>query len=341
MASSFDWESTPAAARARLEQLDIEIAKLQRLMDPLLAEHERCQQALADYKYPVLTLPAEITSESPSFLLQICRQWRDVALTTPALWSTVALTVDSVDHIRQRRLLHAWLQRSGNCPLSIELASSVGLAGESDEDEETQILIEFVDSLACYATRWQDMEIILPCEGLRRITGSMPLLRSVNIGPFDWEERPETPFQSINDNTALVTNHDPHCGGSLLHEAVEVLRQTTTLEHCTLTIYDGDPSAAFLIPSLPLRSLTLSYVDAPSESAAARVPQLLAALNLPLLETLAVHELYLGLDPIAALSRVCPDRYPRQIEIFSAHTPREIYAAAFPLASLSVHESSV
>ncbi|KAJ7633189.1 hypothetical protein FB45DRAFT_745939 [Roridomyces roridus] len=129
--------STLAAARARISQLDIEIEKLQRLMDPLLAEREKCSQTVADFKYPVLTLPPEITSEiflqflpsyperpnvigpqSPPFLLQICRQWRDVALATPALWSTVDLFLDNPRYdAQQKDLLERWLRRSGNCGL--------------------------------------------------------------------------------------------------------------------------------------------------------------------------------------------------------------------------------
>ncbi|KAJ6560151.1 hypothetical protein B0H19DRAFT_945240, partial [Mycena capillaripes] len=66
------------------------------------------QERLNSFKYPVLTLPAEIISEifvhflpiypscppltgflSPTLLTQICRKWRHIALTTPALWRAI------------------------------------------------------------------------------------------------------------------------------------------------------------------------------------------------------------------------------------------------------------
>ncbi|KAJ7277352.1 hypothetical protein C8J57DRAFT_1024804, partial [Mycena rebaudengoi] len=69
-------------------------------------EHRRAviQAELNLYTYPVLTLPPEITSEifvqslpshdpvvpypseSPLIFLRICRAWRLLALSTPALW---------------------------------------------------------------------------------------------------------------------------------------------------------------------------------------------------------------------------------------------------------------
>ncbi|KAJ7633162.1 hypothetical protein FB45DRAFT_745848, partial [Roridomyces roridus] len=80
--------------------------------DAIPLEREKLHQELAHYKYPVLTLPTEITSEifiqflppyparpaivgkrSPSFLLRICRTWRNVALSTPALWCAVRLHI--------------------------------------------------------------------------------------------------------------------------------------------------------------------------------------------------------------------------------------------------------
>ncbi|KAJ7633254.1 hypothetical protein FB45DRAFT_1148910, partial [Roridomyces roridus] len=132
-----------SAARDRIAELDLEIEDLQHSLEPRLHERSQLCQSLASHRYPVLTLPAEVTSEiftqflppfpqrpslvgplSPSFLLRICRQWRDIALGTPALWSTMELDIDSEDkklHARQLGLLDSWLQRSGHCPLSIAL----------------------------------------------------------------------------------------------------------------------------------------------------------------------------------------------------------------------------
>ncbi|KAJ7633179.1 hypothetical protein FB45DRAFT_832669 [Roridomyces roridus] len=360
--------SALAATRARIAQLDVEIERLQRLLDPLLAERDKCQQTIVDYKYPILTLPAEIASEiflqfipsyperpsfwgfqSPSFLFQICRQWRDVALTTPALWSTMELVLElSGYHAQQLDLLKIWLERSGGCGLSIRLEYI------EDEDDDIGIIGECVDALLCHVSRWQDMEIIAPFEDLRKIAGSMPLLRSVTIGTECWPDvLPEAPAALFTNAPALkhvvlAKTFNPflvalpwsqvttlEAQALYAREAIEILRHTTVLEDCAVTIHNGQPSTASSIPPLPLRSLgslRLQSVAGITDG----MCQFFKALRLPVLQTLSVREAFLGLDPVATLSAVCPNGCPQEIEIFHARTPQEVYAGAFPLASLTV-----
>ncbi|KAJ7470992.1 hypothetical protein FB451DRAFT_324350 [Mycena latifolia] len=89
--------------------------------------------------YPVLTLPTEIVSEifthfvpvypacpplvgllSPSTLGQVCRKWRQIAISTPSLWRAIRLDLDNrINRPTQLRLLDTWLERSRTSPLSI------------------------------------------------------------------------------------------------------------------------------------------------------------------------------------------------------------------------------
>ncbi|KAJ7688513.1 hypothetical protein B0H14DRAFT_2421126 [Mycena olivaceomarginata] len=93
----------------------------------------RCIKALANRKYPIVTLPPEITSEifihfnvpplsaktSPSLLSQVCGQWRLVAMTLPKLWSTFQVHHSLSEN--QLALLNAFLERSQRCLLSISI----------------------------------------------------------------------------------------------------------------------------------------------------------------------------------------------------------------------------
>ncbi|KAJ7633192.1 hypothetical protein FB45DRAFT_914570 [Roridomyces roridus] len=96
--------------------------------------------------------------------------------------------VGRYDHVRQRHLLDTWLQRSGDCPLSIQLGYSEELlANDAEEEEEgfdsgNRVILRFIESLRCHASRWQEMDISLPFDVLRSIAEPMPLLCTVAIG---------------------------------------------------------------------------------------------------------------------------------------------------------------
>ncbi|KAF7322296.1 F-box domain-containing protein [Mycena chlorophos] len=94
-----------ALLRNRIAMLDVEIPVLENALKTLLEERKWAQEQLDAYAYPVLTLPNEVVSDiflqyippyperppllgdaSPTNLLQICRRWREIALSTPALW---------------------------------------------------------------------------------------------------------------------------------------------------------------------------------------------------------------------------------------------------------------
>ncbi|KAJ7101966.1 hypothetical protein C8R44DRAFT_592213, partial [Mycena epipterygia] len=81
-----------------------EIARYKTYLERLEEEQSTLEASLALLVYPVLTLPTEITSRifvdclpthgriipspstAPLVLAQICRHWRDIALSTCKLW---------------------------------------------------------------------------------------------------------------------------------------------------------------------------------------------------------------------------------------------------------------
>ncbi|KAJ7934758.1 hypothetical protein B0H13DRAFT_1508836, partial [Mycena leptocephala] len=59
--------------------------------------------------------------QSPTLLAQVCRQWRDIAMSSPRLWNSLQLDLDPKILPQQLILLRSWLTRSGTCPLSIAI----------------------------------------------------------------------------------------------------------------------------------------------------------------------------------------------------------------------------
>ncbi|KAJ7906671.1 hypothetical protein B0H13DRAFT_2020344 [Mycena leptocephala] len=318
-----DAKCARSAVRSRNSKLDLEIQSLELALHALRLEREECYQLLNSYRYPVLTLPHEVTSEiftrflpyprcslvgprSPSFLCLICREWREVALSTPALWSAITLILNDPDlYPDQLRLLEFSLGRSGNRSLFIELVCEMD-AGVS--------ITPLVEAIVRHASRWEDVNLCLPREGLRLIRGNMPRLRTLAIAPSD-----------ILDETSPT---------------VELFTQAPNLMDVTPLVYFNPfvPIPA-IPPLLHLRSLYVWSFEGDPESP--HPQHLFQALTLPALEVLSAFEPYLGPDPVATISALRPREYPQRIEIFTVRTtsdvaPRDIYAAAFPEAELRV-----
>ncbi|KAF7361210.1 F-box domain-containing protein [Mycena sanguinolenta] len=123
--------------RARLEKISSEIVLQEKLLDQLRHEKTLAQRQLNAAVDPVARLPLEISSEiflqclapfpekrpagdcAPLLLLNICSTWSAIALSTPRLWSAVAIDFYYPEALTQ--LLPTWLKRAGKHPLSISL----------------------------------------------------------------------------------------------------------------------------------------------------------------------------------------------------------------------------
>ncbi|KAJ7799950.1 hypothetical protein B0H14DRAFT_2901345 [Mycena olivaceomarginata] len=96
--------SVNAGLRARLARVDASILELTLRWESLEDTRQSIQRQLDSVVYPILTLPHEITdtdvTKAPLLLLQVCRTWRDIAL-SDATFMAIA----------------DWFLRAGACPL--------------------------------------------------------------------------------------------------------------------------------------------------------------------------------------------------------------------------------
>ncbi|KAJ6477531.1 hypothetical protein C8R45DRAFT_1007246 [Mycena sanguinolenta] len=219
------------ALRSRLSELDA-------LISSLTAERQRLRRVADTIVYPVLSLPAEITteiflrctpsqsnlgespSEAPLLLAQICRQWRQIALDTPHLWRSL--------HFRDGEtcieLLRLWLSRSGNLPLNLDL--------KCWDLSRARALIE---ASLLHSHRWQDVKFGLHRRSFSEFDlrhASLPLLHSISL-VAQWISPDNDPF----DDTFTIT-HAP----SLRHAHISTL-----------------PYVKTVIPWAPLTTLTLLH----------------------------------------------------------------------------------
>ncbi|KAF8127094.1 hypothetical protein K438DRAFT_2001022 [Mycena galopus ATCC 62051] len=261
-------DSALAADRARLEDIDTQISVLERSLSALREQRAHVQERLDAYTYPVMTLPAEITSDifthflpalpayppligshSPTLLTQICRGWREIALAIPRLWSAISFADDWYDASfgELLHICHIWLTRSHSYPLAIRF-------GDLNELDATQILA----AITPHRERWEYLDVHLSPSHLPAIQDPMPLLRHLNLSMYDVLDdaipiqapllhsvalRALTPpgFAFPEQLTSLVLMY------TFRSDYAAILQRTCNLVHCELGVeinFDPPPSIA-------------------------------------------------------------------------------------------------
>ncbi|KAJ7257972.1 hypothetical protein B0H12DRAFT_1232522 [Mycena haematopus] len=312
--------SSRAAGRAHIAEIDAKILALRRSIQVLEAEKLRTQEQLNSYTYPVLTLPNEIVSEifihflpvypvpppltgsrSPTTLTHICRTWRNIALTTPALWRAISYPLRE-DQGQLLRILECWLSRSGCLPLSFLM----------DSIWDT-ISGECLDALVPHCARWEFITLAATSEtDIFALQGAMPLLQQLEIKAWD-DGPPPSPIRFCGtSHLRSVTLWQLSCSTdvlpwsqltslTLIYDSIgcsDILQHTVNLVHCHLA-FRGDaetvPASNVRLPFLESLVLTRfkAYDDAPAHY--------LETLITPALRTLEIPEAFLQPHPVDTL----------------------------------------
>ncbi|KAJ7654099.1 hypothetical protein DFH06DRAFT_521610 [Mycena polygramma] len=361
--------SARVADRIQIAALDARILALETSIRILREERGLLQERVVGYTYPVLTLPTEIVSHifvhflpgypicppisgplSPKTLGQICHRWREIALSTPELWSAISLFLTSARHLQKPgplRILEGWLERSCSCPLSIDLGALLPCYGGNIQ---AQALEPFVDVLFSHSSRWQYVKIKLPLSPARMSTVHAPLLRSLNLSEWsssrdlDWKsssmEAPQLRQVTLDlYHTAFLplfpcAQLTSLCTSSISpRQFVEILQHSVNLVDCKSTILL--PSAGADGEEINPRHLTLCYLellDLRIWSGKGHPPKgWLDKIALPALRKLQIPENLLYPDPVAVLvALVSRSRSLEKLRIPGGDWQAEAYLAALP-----------
>ncbi|KAJ7161992.1 hypothetical protein C8R43DRAFT_919847 [Mycena crocata] len=341
--------STLVPERHRIAEIDDQILLL-------LGERETLERRLDTYKYPVLNLPNEIVSEffihvlppypsrplidgllSPTVLGHVCRRWRDIAFSTPALWRAISVSLGEprLDD-KLFRTLETWLSRSESLPLSLSLSY------DSNLEEDT--VQRFLGLIIRHCPRLQYLELSTPIRDpdIALLQHRMPMLCDSSIWAYNDAEAP-TPV--LHEAAQLHNLTIPIFRSNLMFPWSQLTRITcywidyrdfgvllehaANLVHCKVALIHT-PSAADdtpIEPLLRLETLILTHVTV------RRIPSdVLGALTVPALRQLHVDSELLGLDPIGVLDAFISRTGAslQELCIMGRHLRTALYRQALP-----------
>ncbi|KAJ7883990.1 hypothetical protein B0H13DRAFT_1721179 [Mycena leptocephala] len=268
--------------RREAAELSDEIERLQGLIHHLTEKRAHLNDfidAHAALISPVRRLPEDVVAEifaaslpsdrnaimsgakSPLLLCHVCKAWRNLALLTPFLWTSLHI-VAPTDPSRVQQLDEAaesWLSRSGVLPLSISLVGP----GKTPAKWDCSVLL---GTLIRYASRWKKLRIKFNSHrGFKPLAVltlfDVPILETIVIEGFLPERRHPVDWDAVSflrttslRRVALVGVHgffpfllpwnrlrhlflgQENASWLTAAEALDMLRQSPNLEKCSLPL---------------------------------------------------------------------------------------------------------
>ncbi|KAJ7257136.1 hypothetical protein C8J57DRAFT_1517176 [Mycena rebaudengoi] len=306
-------KSSRSELRCRISELDTCIQDLEKSLAVARGEREKLQSRLDDdYKYPILALPAEITSEifthflpiyplrsplsgllSPTLLGQICRIWREIAFDTPRLWRAIEIDLSEEGSMLDAQLdaLTTWLSRSKNCPLSLSF--------EIEDDFESPIIPRFTAALSSQSARWEHINLSIPFDDLHWLDRPFPLLRDLTLAANNYAVAadPTTLFQDTPALKSVVLTSIT-ATSVFASAAADILREATALENFTCAMWGNEYDLRAVPPLIQLESLILRD----EHSWPGKHKLLLDALTAPALRHLTISERRLADESISTIT---------------------------------------
>ncbi|KAJ7030089.1 hypothetical protein C8F04DRAFT_1042727 [Mycena alexandri] len=225
--------------RQRLSDVDANISHHESILQEFKQERSAILSELNLIIYPVLTLPTEITAEifkwcidtgmrllpsvAPLLLTRICRQWRALALSTPALWDTIS-EIEFGVHPRAEAVIKTWFSRAGARPLSLTIICP-----------ERPYLASLESVILQHASQLQYLNVLIDSEVLCNFIAvqSFPILNDLTLACLD----------DYDEAAGQIQLFDIHGAPALRHLSLENVLPST-----------------ILMPWAQLRKMTLSLV---------------------------------------------------------------------------------
>lgn len=202
-------------------------------------------------------------------LCAVCRTWRNIAISTPLLWTSFSLVIRPGDTRDIVEMSATWLPRAGSLPMFVEVRNLGVMIPQA-----------LIDVLSLHSANWQDVDLTLwPIELMRLTDASsdstwqLPLLRTLDLHALISTER-DVSISVFADAPQLrcirLKNLGPldvtlpwaqitacQSRGRSVHDALDLLAVCPRLLEWDLEIFHGDVSTRGIYCSPELCSLRI------------------------------------------------------------------------------------
>ncbi|KAK0464324.1 uncharacterized protein EV420DRAFT_1515877 [Desarmillaria tabescens] len=218
--------------------------------------------------------------ESPPWVFtHVCRRWRNLARSTPELWSYVTVKDQQIGladpyTLSSDRMAEEYFRLSKGAPLYIELGSRRN--GEYSDSVLTDTALEY---LAAHSMRWKTFKARLSLSDIAHLSITLPILESIDLvsdSEFDDEypekvrtfrDAPRLVKASLSELPPTTVVHLPKSLTSIsfkdmpMNQIMSHLRGIThSLVSCEIRELDGPAPSKLISLRLPrLQSLWISF----------------------------------------------------------------------------------
>ena len=183
-----------------------ELAELDALLDRLRLKRYDLKRKINRFHSPIIRqLPPDVTStifefclpdytdhpfspytrEDLSFPLSlgaICSYWREIAWSTPSLWSSLVVRFPSKlkhESYTAIGIAQEWLARSGQLPLSIRIYATPFY--RQIVPALRQLVSPLADIINSYSSRWSELDLYMPQRCYKYFHATAPILKSIRF----------------------------------------------------------------------------------------------------------------------------------------------------------------
>lgn len=234
---------------------------------------------------------------APLKLGAICKRWREIAWSTPFLWTNLAISLDLSNELERVELVGEWLSRSKELPLRVIIALDY-FKEETFEDSEVLLAV-----IAETSYRWHYIDTHMPWEFTKNfyhMAEELPIIHTLGLHVTDepsrdstedyllWDEdtRPApaklyvSPFVTSVINIVWASITEVEINYLRTKDCIDILHASPNIEICKFSkviefgVNTSNPGPTFVHQNL--RHLTYDSEDAANDE-----PDLFSVVTLP------------------------------------------------------------